>query len=238
MVRAVWRHWLGLGHDPRHTRGTPQSGALSHVEMLDPREAYARWAEAYPPRPHNPLMAVEQAMVEPMLADVRATRALDLGTGTGRNLPLLARTGARTVVGLDMSPEMLAHCELSRRLIRADACRLPFRDGRFDVVCSSLMLGDIVDLDGWVRETARVVARGGHLIYSDFHPSWALRKWRRTFTAADGRSFELKYFAHTMDEHLAALERERLRVQTIREPRIGGIGDPVVVVFHAVKDRG
>jgi malonyl-CoA O-methyltransferase len=220
MVRAAWRHWLGL----------------DHVEVLEPRDGYARWADVYPPRPHNPLMAVEQAMVEPMLAEIRATRALDLGTGTGRNLPLLAKTGARTIVGLDVSPDMLARCERPRRLVCADACRLPFRDGRFDVVCSSLMLGDIVDLDGWARETARVVARGGHLVYSDFHPSWSVRRWQRTFTAADGQTFAMKYCPHSIDDHLAALEREQLRVQTIREPRIGGLGDPVVVVFHAVKD--
>jgi SAM-dependent methyltransferase len=220
MVRAALRHWLGL----------------DHTVVLDPRDAYARWAAAYPPRPHNPLMEVEQAMVLPMLTEVRATHALDLGTGTGRNLPLLARTGARLVVGLDASPDMLGRCEKSERRVCADACRLPFRDGRFDLVASSLMLGDIADLQQWAGEAARVMARGGHLIYSDFHPSWVSRKWRRTFTAADGRTFELKYCPHTIGDHLAALERVHLRVRTIREPRIGGTGDPVVVVFHAVKD--
>ena len=33
---------------------------------------------------------------------------------------------------------------------------------------------------------ARVLAAGGHLVYSDFHPSWAQRGWSRTFRAADG----------------------------------------------------
>jgi SAM-dependent methyltransferase len=222
MVRAAWRQWLGL----------------DHRTVLEARDGYARWAAAYPPRPHNPLMEVEQAMVAPMLAEIRATRALDLGTGTGRNLPLLARTGARTVIGLDASPDMLARCERCHPRVCADACHLPFPDARFDLVCSSLMLGDIADLTEWAREAARVLARGGHLIYSDFHPSWMRRKWRRTFTAADGQTFELKYCPHAIEEHLAALEREQLRVRTIREPRIGGTGDPVVVVFHAVKDTG
>ena len=35
------------------------------------------------------------------------------------------------------------------------------------------MVGDVADLGAWVREATRVLAPGGHLIYSDFHPSWA-----------------------------------------------------------------
>ncbi len=71
---------------------------------------YALWAETYPPRPHNPLMEAEQSVVG---ADARsaaaAPRALDVGTGTGRYLPLLQSAGARLVVGIDLSLAMLAH---------------------------------------------------------------------------------------------------------------------------------
>ncbi len=40
----------------------------------------------------------------------------------------------------------------------------------------------------WIAEAARVLARGGHLIYSDFHPEWSVAGWRRTFTGEDGRT--------------------------------------------------
>jgi SAM-dependent methyltransferase len=212
--------------------------------VLPAREGYALWAENYPPRPHNPLMETEQSVVEPLLAaaisrtrDGRPARALDVGTGTGRYLPLLASAGARFVVGIDMSMRMLDHNACGQPRVCGDACRLPFSDRSFDLVCSSLMAGDVEDLGAWVREAGRILAPGGHLVYSDFHPSWNAERWRRTFRTVDGRQLELSYFPHSIDQHLTLLEDGPFEVRTIREPRIKGLRHPVVVVFHAVKRR-
>jgi SAM-dependent methyltransferase len=199
------------------------------------REGYALWAETYPPWPHNPLMRAEQSAVEPIITAAAPARALDVGTGTGRNLPLLASAGARLVVGLDMSLAMLGRKAYGLPRVCADACRLPFPDASFDLICSSLMVGDLEDLGAWLGEATRVLAPGGHLVYSDFHPSWSVERWRRTFRTADGRLFELSYFPHAIDEHLALLERVPVVVRTIREPRLAARTPPVVVVFHAVK---
>jgi malonyl-CoA O-methyltransferase len=204
-------------------------------QPLAPRDAYALWAETYSPRSHDPLMEAEQAVVAPILATTTPRRALDVGTGTGRYVPLLFSAGARTVVGVDISLAMLGRQERVVPRVCGDACRLPFSDGSFDLVCCSLMVGDVEDLSVWVREATRVLAPCGHLVYSDFHPSWATRRWRRTFLTAKGRRIELSYFPHTIEEHLAVLSKAAVIVRTIREPRAVGQMDPVVVVFHAVK---
>ena len=216
-------------------------------DRLSARDAYALWADSYPPRPHNALMQTEQSVVEPTIASIGASlrqadhhrtgRALDVGTGTGRYLPLLTQAVARMTVGLDLSMPMLARHDGAHPRICGDACRLPFRDRSFDLVCSSLMAGDVEHLELWLAEAARVLAPGGHLVYSDFHPSWAAERWRRTFRAADGRLIELSYFPHTIDEHLMLLDGASLAVRAIREPRIDERHAPLVVVFHAVKTR-
>jgi SAM-dependent methyltransferase len=208
---------------------------LGGRQVVLAREGYALWAESYPPWPHNPLTRAEQSAVEPIIAMAAPARALDVGTGTGRNLPLLASAGARLVVGLDMSLPMLGRTTYGLPRVCADACRLPFPDSSFDLICSSLMVGDLEDLGAWLGEATRVLAPGGHLVYSDFHPSWTDERWRRTFRTADGRLFELSYFPHPIDEHLALLEQVPVVVRTIREPRLAGRKTPVVVVFHAVK---
>jgi hypothetical protein len=82
---------------------------------------------------------------------------------------------------------------------------------------------------------SRVLAPGGHLVYSDFHSSWAADGQRRTFRAADGRLFELSYYPHDIESHLSLLEQAGLVVRTIREPRLPGRPSPVVVVFDALK---
>jgi len=211
------------------------AGSIGSHEPLPPREGYALWAETYPPRPHNALMEVEQSIVQPLIDAALPTRALDVGTGTGRYLALLRSAGARSVVGIDMSLAMLGRSPRDLPRVCGDACGLPFRDASFDLVCSSLMAGDVSDLAAWVREATRVLAPGGHLIYSDFHPSWAARRWRRTFRDAAGRRRELAYFPHQIEDHLAALEASPLAIRAIREPRVPERPAPVVVVFHAVK---
>lgn len=203
------------------------------VTQTSSSEGYALWAPLYPPCAHNALMAVEEAVVGAMLRGLSPGRALDVGTGTGRNRALLERAGASLIVGVDLSAAMLAQHVPARSLVRADACRLPFVDRAFDVVSSSLMAGDIADIARLMAEAARVLTAKGHLIYSDFHPSWAERGWRRTFHAANGRTYELPFHRHTIDQHLEALEAAGLRVETIREPCLPAGDAPVLAVFHA-----
>jgi malonyl-CoA O-methyltransferase len=203
--------------------------------VLDPAVAYELWAETYPAEAHNPLMTAEQAIVARIIAHVRAKRALDVGTGSGRYLPILG-AAARTVVGVDLSMAMLRrgpghHC------VRADARVLPFRSAAFDLVNASLMVGDVADVRVWTREMARVLSTAGHLVYSDFHPSWTELGWQRTFRANDGMLRTIRFVPHSIDEHLSALAAAGLSVAAIREPRLAvrGISTPVLAIFHAVK---
>jgi malonyl-CoA O-methyltransferase len=200
---------------------------------LSPLAAYELWAETYPAEAHNPLMAAEQAIVERMLLHVRARRALDVGTGSGRYLPIL-RASARAVVGVDLSMAMLRRGG-APKCVCADACRLPFGRAAFDLVNASLMVGDVSRLADWMREMARVLSSCGHLVYSDFHPSWTERGWQRTFRSADGASHVVRFEPHTIDDHLAALDEAGFRVIAIREPRltIQRVSAPVLMIVHA-----
>src|SRR4029453_13508567 len=86
-------------------------------QMLDPAAAYALWAASYPPHAHNPLMlAEERAMLALMPADLRGRAVLDAGCGSGGYvLPALQR-GARRVLGVDLSAEMLDRASAELRI--------------------------------------------------------------------------------------------------------------------------
>lgn len=221
---------------------------------LDPQRAYALWADTYPPSAHNPLMRAEQAAMESFLESLplpRTVRALDVGTGSGRYLEVLAQRGVRRVVGLDLSWAMLTHNRSGFPLVRADAETLPFASATFDLVSASLMVGDVPLLDRWMHEIARVLRPGGHVLYSDLHPSWAGRKWQRTFETGDGRSFAIRHCARSISEHHAALSRAGMTTLETRELHLDDEcaaevqafrqrwGDvPVAVVFHALRLTG
>ncbi|SFE11547.1 Methyltransferase domain-containing protein [Actinacidiphila alni] len=101
--------------------------------------------------------------------------ALDAGCGTARALPLMrSAVGATgTVVGLDLTPEMLREAARMGRhrdgaLIEADGARLPLRDAAFDAVLAAGLVHHLPDPADGLREWARVTAPGGRLAL--FHP--------------------------------------------------------------------
>ena len=99
---------------------------------------------------------------------------LDIGTGTGRVLELLAPRVAQGL-GVDASKAMLAlararlaragfaHCAV--RL--ADMYRLPLADASFDIAVLQMVLHYAEDPAGVLAEAARVLRPGGRLIVID-----------------------------------------------------------------------
>ena len=204
-------------------------------QALSREDAYARWAPSYPPSAHNPVMAVEASIMRPWLHAVNQGPALDVGTGSGRNVKTLLENGLIEVVGIDLSAAMLSMRHDCAPRVRGSATQLPFKPGSFNVVCSSLMCGDLDDLTDWLREAARVLRPGGTLMYSDFHESWKTFGWRRTFTDTRGNCCEVPIAAHETTEHVDALKSSGLRVDAVREAASAAGTPPVVVAFLAVK---
>ncbi|MEU4692346.1 methyltransferase domain-containing protein [Actinoplanes sp. NPDC023714] len=96
-------------------------------------------------------------------------RILDVGIGTGRNLPHYPP--GTTVTGIDLSPAMLAVARQRAtrpvELHEGDATRLPFPDASFDTVVCALALCTIPDPRAAVAETKRVLVPGGRLLLLD-----------------------------------------------------------------------
>jgi hypothetical protein len=92
------------------------------------------------------------------------------------------------------------------------------------------------DLSACIDELARVLAEGGALVYSDFHPASVDAGFRRTFQS-DGTTFEIPCHRHALEEHREALHARRLTLRDVHELRLVGNSRPVLAVFHAVKQR-
>ncbi len=104
---------------------------------------------------------------------------LDIGCGTGTlSLAAARRVGAEgRVCGIDASPQMIMRAtkKASRAGLHAEfriapAETLPFPDGTFDVVFSTLMLHHLPDdvRLACLREALRVLKKGGRLLAVDF----------------------------------------------------------------------
>jgi demethylmenaquinone methyltransferase/2-methoxy-6-polyprenyl-1,4-benzoquinol methylase len=90
---------------------------------------------------------------------------LDLAAGTGASSVSLQERGAE-VVACDFSQGMLTvgrHRHPTVSFVAGDALHLPFRDGAFSAVTISFGLRNVVDVDGALRELARVARPGGRI---------------------------------------------------------------------------
>jgi ubiquinone/menaquinone biosynthesis C-methylase UbiE len=91
-------------------------------------------------------------------------RVLDVGCGTGRNLPLLP--SGTIAIGLDPSWEAIQRAR--RRaprvpMVLGSAEALPFRDAAFDTVLSGLVFCTVPDARRGLREVRRVLGPHGQL---------------------------------------------------------------------------
>jgi ArsR family transcriptional regulator len=120
--------------------------------------------------------AIEAAIVA-AAREPRVGRLLDIGTGTGRMLELLAGD-ADQALGIDRSAEMLrvARGKLAGQGIegaevrQADMRALPFEPASFDTVTLHHVLHFADQPDAVIGEAARVLAPGGKLLVADYGP--------------------------------------------------------------------
>ncbi len=115
---------------------------------------------------------------------------LEIGIGTGVNLPLYRGPGS--VTGIDPRPEMLSGAAARDSIPPFYACcaqasRLPFAAGYFDNVVSTLVFCSVPDVREALLEISRVLKPGGRLLMMEhvrgrtpvsrritdwLHPAW------------------------------------------------------------------
>jgi ubiquinone/menaquinone biosynthesis C-methylase UbiE len=91
-------------------------------------------------------------------------RTLEVGCGTGRNLPRYAAEAL--VIALEPEADALARARgraPNRLFVRASAEALPFREGAFDTVVSSLVFCSVPRPEVGLAEIKRVLTDAGQL---------------------------------------------------------------------------
>lgn len=147
-------------------------------------------------------------------------RVLDLGTGTGANLPLFPEAVSELVLA---EPDIHMQAVLERKvraserpteLVQAPAERLPFADASFDCVTCTMVMCTMPDPGAGLREVTRVLKPGGKFLFLEHvrseDPGFARtqdrleRPWR---FLADG--------CHCNRDSLTAIEESPLTVRQV-----------------------
>jgi SAM-dependent methyltransferase len=226
-------------------RGGCETASVSSSEYSSLREAWETHAQewvAWSRRPGHD--SFDRFHREQFLSLVPAPGRLtvDVGCGEGR-LSRALKAAGHNVVGVDCSATLVAAAREAEPLIPvylADAAMLPLADGEADLALAFMSLQDIDDMEGAVRELARVLTAGGCLRVAIVHP---INSAGRFSSDAPDSPFvvegsyldvhrytrrlerdELTMTFHSehspLERYAKALERNGLLIEALREPAV------------------
>lgn len=163
---------------------------------------------------------------------------VDLGSGSGPNLPLLPPAVTRV---LAVEPSPVARRMAARRTaavgvpvehVGLDGATLPLDDGSVDTVVSTFTLCTIPDLDSALAEARRVLRPDGALLVLDhgLSPNPAVARWQRRLTGVQQRLFA---GCHLERDIAGRIERAGFTVDALEPVAIPGPS----VLNHVVTGR-
>jgi SAM-dependent methyltransferase len=135
----------------------------------------------------SPSSARQRAKVVPRARG----RVLEVGIGSGLNLPFYDASRVTKVWGLDPSPQMRAMAAKVARdvpieveLVGLAGDEVPLETASVDTVVMTYTLCSIPDPEPALRQMARVLKPGGELLFSEHGeaPDEAVRRWQRRLT--------------------------------------------------------
>jgi ubiquinone/menaquinone biosynthesis C-methylase UbiE len=175
------------------------------MKLLEPAQAYDLWAATYDEEQPNLILELEDNIFAGLLSriDLRSKTIVDVGCGTGRHWPRIQAQSPSSLIGYDVSSEMLKRLQhkfpaAQTRMLQGTALS-EIADASADVVISTLALAHIAQRDATFHEWDRVLRRPGHILLTDFHPAALQKGADRTFQH-NGRQVAIRNHIYSLDE--------------------------------------
>jgi ubiquinone/menaquinone biosynthesis C-methylase UbiE len=187
----------------------------------DIKTGYQIWSNTYDTE-NNILIQVEEPVVKSIVKKFTPGTALDAACGTGRYSIFLDSLGF-AVTGIDLSEDMLRIAKQkngSINYIRADLNRLPFADGKFNLVVCGLAIHYVKNINKVMQEFSRVLRPGGHIVISSIHPWQIVLGAHAEFHDKKTGWGYIKENIFWHSSYVRAFNRAGLKILQCEEPKI------------------
>jgi cytosine/adenosine deaminase-related metal-dependent hydrolase/ubiquinone/menaquinone biosynthesis C-methylase UbiE len=200
------------------------SSAAAPTSWVTPADGYRLWARTYDHEP-NPMLSLERRILLPLLPPMKGLDVVDLGCGTGRWLEQAGNAGAKSLLGVDLSPEMLSRARAklgdAASLVCADCAGAQLASNSADVVFCNFVLSYIEDAAAFRNMVQRILRPGGSLFVTDVHPQTASDfQWRRGCRSG-GDHREIRANNRPIDEVIRHFTQLNLEAARRLEPCFG-----------------
>ncbi len=187
---------------------------------MDVQNAYDLWSANYD-ADHNLTRDLDQTVTEMILGNLPVGAVLEIGCGTGKNTPLLAKIGEK-VTAVDFSAGMIAQAKAKITAPNvtfrvADITQpWPTADAAFDLITCNLILEHVADLDFIFAEASRSLGVGGRLLISELHPFKQYQGSKAQFQQGEETTF-IPAFIHHVSDFLSAAKANALDLLVLNE---------------------
>jgi SAM-dependent methyltransferase len=124
---------------------------------------------------NNANSLIEMPTIKTLIPDLKDKSVLDLGCGMGEMCKYYKSLGAKRVLGIDISTNMIDYANTHNKEDGIEYMILPLErlfkiKERFDVVISSLAFHYVEDFDALMKDVRAIMNPGATLIFSTEHP--------------------------------------------------------------------
>ena len=185
----------------------------AHFYIMNTKKAYDTWASQYDTN-SNKTRDLEARALRISLGNISFDRCLEIGCGTGKNTEWLI-TQAGQITAVDFSDEMLAKAKgkiTSDKVefIKADITgEWTFSKTLYDLICFSLVLEHIENLEPVFEKAAQSLKPGGHIYVGELHPFKQYTGSKARFDTEDGRHV-VECFTHHISDFTQAAKKQGL----------------------------
>ncbi|MDD3722168.1 MAG: class I SAM-dependent methyltransferase [Lutibacter sp.] len=187
---------------------------------MNVKKAYNIWAAQYDTN-SNKTRDLEAIALRENLISIPFDSCLEIGCGTGKNTKWLV-TKSTEIVAVDLSKEMLKKATKkitsnNVKFIQADINKnWTFVEKPADLICFSLVLEHIENLDAVFSKAANSIKKGGFIYIGELHPFKQYSGTKARFETEEGLQI-VTCFNHHISDFINAAKRYGFDILSINE---------------------